>query len=40
MLMAWAFGALMEGLVGFGYPWAVVAPILLYYFWVPAAMRP
>jgi lactate permease len=29
MLMAWAFGALMEGLVGFGYPWAVVAPILI-----------
>jgi lactate permease len=29
ILMAWAFGALMEGLVGFGYPWAVVAPILV-----------
>ena len=29
MLMAWALGALMEGLVGFGYPWAVVAPILI-----------
>jgi lactate permease len=29
LLLAWAFGALMEGLVGFGYPWAVVAPILL-----------
>jgi lactate permease len=29
LLMAWAFGALMEGLVGFGYPWAVVAPILI-----------
>ncbi|HUB50089.1 MAG TPA: L-lactate permease [Acetobacteraceae bacterium] len=29
MLFAWAFGALMEGLVGFGYPWAVVAPILI-----------
>src|SRR5215475_10536275 len=29
ILMAWAFGALMEGLVGFGYPWAVVAPILI-----------
>jgi lactate permease len=28
MLVAWAFGALLEGLVGFGYPWAVVAPIL------------
>src|SRR6185312_2600572 len=24
-----AFGALLEGLVGFGYPWAVVAPILI-----------
>jgi len=29
LLMAWSFGALMEGLVGFGYPWAVVAPILI-----------
>jgi lactate permease len=29
LLMAWAFGALMEGLVGFGYPWAVVAPLLI-----------
>ncbi len=29
MLMAWALGALLEGLVGFGYPWAVVAPILI-----------
>jgi lactate permease len=29
ILMAWAFGALMEGLVGFGYPWAVVAPIII-----------
>jgi len=29
MLFAWAFGALLEGLVGFGYPWAVVAPILI-----------
>ncbi|MCE3553068.1 L-lactate permease [Pseudonocardia sp. RS11V-5] len=29
ILLAWAFGALMEGLVGFGYPWAVVAPILI-----------
>src|SRR5215469_12969937 len=28
-LFAWAFGALLEGLVGFGYPWAVVAPILI-----------
>src|SRR5204862_491353 len=25
MLFAWAFGALLEGLVGFGSPWAVVA---------------
>jgi lactate permease len=29
LLFAWAFGALLEGLVGFGYPWAVVAPILI-----------
>ena len=29
MLFAWAFGALLEGLVGFGYPWAFVAPILI-----------
>lgn len=29
ILFAWAFGALLEGLVGFGYPWAVVAPILI-----------
>src|SRR6266567_2034348 len=29
VLMAWALGALLEGLVGFGYPWAVVAPILV-----------
>jgi lactate permease len=29
ILMAWAFGALMEGLFGFGYPWAIVAPILI-----------
>jgi lactate permease len=29
MLFAWVFGALLEGLVGFGYPWAVVAPILI-----------
>jgi lactate permease len=28
ILMAWALGALLEGLVGFGYPWAVIAPIL------------
>src|SRR5215813_3413464 len=25
ILFAWAFGALLEGLVGFGYPWAYVA---------------
>ena len=29
LLIAWAFGALLEGLVGFGYPWAVVAPLLV-----------
>jgi lactate permease len=29
ILMAWALGALLEGLVGFGYPWAVITPILL-----------
>jgi lactate permease len=29
LLLAWAFGALLEGLVGFGYPWAIVAPILI-----------
>jgi lactate permease len=29
ILLAWAFGALLEGLVGFGFPWAVVAPILI-----------
>ncbi len=29
ILMAWAMGALLEGLVGFGYPWAVIAPILV-----------
>jgi lactate permease len=28
--LAWSFGALLEGLVGFGYPWAFVAPILIY----------
>jgi lactate permease len=28
-MLAWAFGALLEGLVGFGYPWAVVVPILV-----------
>ena len=29
LMLAWGFGALLEGLVGFGYPWAVVAPILI-----------
>ena len=29
ILLAWAFGALLEGLVGFGFPWAVVVPILV-----------
>jgi lactate permease len=29
ILLAWALGALLEGLVGFGYPWAVVAPMLI-----------
>ncbi|MHB8296918.1 MAG: L-lactate permease, partial [Acidimicrobiales bacterium] len=29
VLLAWSLGALLEGLVGFGYPWAVVAPILI-----------
>jgi hypothetical protein len=29
VLFAWAFGALLESLVGFGYPWAFVAPILI-----------
>lgn len=29
IMLAWAFGALLEGLVGFGYPWAVVVPILI-----------
>jgi lactate permease len=29
VMLAWAFGALLEGLVGFGYPWAVVVPILV-----------
>jgi len=28
IMLAWAFGALLEGLVGFGYPWAVIVPIL------------
>jgi len=29
IMLAWAFGALLEGVVGFGYPWAVVVPILV-----------
>jgi lactate permease len=29
IMLAWAFGALLEGLVGFGYPWAVIVPILV-----------
>src|SRR5262245_16243779 len=29
LMLAWAFGALLEGTVGFGYPWAVVAPMLI-----------
>lgn len=29
ILLAWSLGALLEGLVGFGYPWAVVTPILV-----------
>jgi lactate permease len=29
LVLAWGFGALLEGMVGFGYPWAVVAPILI-----------
>lgn len=29
ILLAWAFGALLEGLVGLGVPWSVVAPILV-----------
>jgi lactate permease len=29
IMLAWAFGALLEGLVGYGYPWAVVVPILV-----------
>jgi L-lactate permease len=29
LLFAWAFGALLEGLVGFGHAWAVVAPMLI-----------
>jgi lactate permease len=29
LMLAWAFGALLEGTVGFGIPWAVVAPLLI-----------
>jgi len=29
IMLRWAFGALLEGIVGFGIPWAVVAPILV-----------
>lgn len=29
ILLAWSFGALLEGLVGFGFPWSVVVPILI-----------
>ncbi|MEM3311754.1 MAG: L-lactate permease [Thermoplasmata archaeon] len=29
ILIAWSFGALLEGLVGFGAPWAYVVPILI-----------
>ncbi len=29
ILLAWSFGALFEGLVGFGYPWALVSPVLI-----------
>src|SRR6202521_2714862 len=29
IMMEWAFGALLEGLVGFGFPWAFVVPILV-----------
>src|ERR1700733_402421 len=29
IMLAWAFSALLEGLVGVGYPWAVVVPILV-----------
>jgi lactate permease len=29
LMLAWAFGALIEGTVGFGIPWAVVAPLLI-----------
>jgi len=38
ILLAWSFGALMEGLVGFGSPWAIAAPLLvaLGYHWLKA----
>lgn len=29
ILIAWSFGALIEGLVGFGAPWAYIVPILI-----------
>jgi lactate permease len=29
LMIAWAFGALLEGTVGFGIPWAIVAPMLI-----------
>src|ERR1700688_4905420 len=29
IMLAWAFGALLEGLLGFGAPWAFVVPILV-----------
>src|ERR1039458_5198415 len=29
IMLAWAFGALLEGPVGFGVPWAIVVPILV-----------
>jgi lactate permease len=29
IMLAWAFGALLEGLVGFGYPWGVVVGSLV-----------
>lgn len=29
VLLAWSFGALLEGLVGFGYPWAFISPLLI-----------
>ncbi|ADX81720.1 L-lactate permease [Saccharolobus islandicus] len=30
IVLAWSLGALFEGLVGFGYPWAFIAPLLIY----------